>query len=41
MGLMDLVVRGYFRKDENVVFWHTGGTPALFPFGLALLKNLG
>jgi len=41
MGLMDLVVRGYFRKDENVVFWHTGGTPALFPFGRALLKNLG
>ncbi len=39
VGLMDLVKKGYFRKGENVVFIHTGGTPALFPFGRALLKS--
>jgi L-cysteate sulfo-lyase len=39
LGLTDLVRRGFFRKGENVVLLHTGGTPALFPFGRALLKN--
>ncbi len=29
-GLVDLISRGYFRKDQAVVFWHTGGQPALF-----------
>ena len=29
-GLIDLIQRGYFTKDETVLFWHTGGTPALF-----------
>jgi D-cysteine desulfhydrase family pyridoxal phosphate-dependent enzyme len=29
-GLIDLVRKGYFAKDEKVLFWHTGGTPALF-----------
>ncbi|MEL7645287.1 MAG: D-cysteine desulfhydrase family protein [Anaerolineaceae bacterium] len=29
-GLLDLVRTGFFRKDETVLFWHTGGTPALF-----------
>lgn len=29
-GLIDLISRGYFRKDQTVVFWHTGGQPALF-----------
>jgi len=29
-GLIDLVQSGYFQKDERVLFWHTGGTPALF-----------
>lgn len=40
IGLIDLVKKGYFKKGENVVFFHTGGTPALFPFGRTLLKNL-
>jgi L-cysteate sulfo-lyase len=31
-GLVDLVRRGSFAKTDNVVFWHTGGTPALFPY---------
>ncbi len=29
-GLIDLIRRGELRRGENVLFWHTGGTPALF-----------
>lgn len=29
-GLLDLIRQGFFRPDEKVLFWHTGGTPALF-----------
>ncbi len=29
-GLIDLIHRGHFTKDETVLFWHTGGAPALF-----------
>lgn len=29
-GLIDLVRKGFFDKDEIVLFWHTGGTPGLF-----------
>jgi D-cysteine desulfhydrase family pyridoxal phosphate-dependent enzyme len=29
-GLMDLIHKGFFRKEETVLFWHTGGQPALF-----------
>lgn len=32
-GLIDLVRKGRFQSNENIVFWHTGGTPALFPYG--------
>ncbi|EFK12390.1 D-cysteine desulfhydrase, partial [delta proteobacterium NaphS2] len=28
-GLIDLSKKGYFRKDQNVLFVHTGGVPAL------------
>jgi D-cysteine desulfhydrase len=28
-GLIDLVRQGYFRPEENVLFVHTGGSPAL------------
>jgi D-cysteine desulfhydrase family pyridoxal phosphate-dependent enzyme len=31
VGLIDLIKKGFFRKSDNVVFFHTGGTPALFP----------
>jgi L-cysteate sulfo-lyase len=40
VGLEDLVGRGSFGPGQNVVFFHTGGTPALFPFGRELLKKL-
>jgi D-cysteine desulfhydrase family pyridoxal phosphate-dependent enzyme len=29
-GLIDLIHKGYFTRNETVLFWHTGGTPALF-----------
>ena len=29
-GMIDLIRKGYFKKDETVLFWHTGGQPALF-----------
>jgi D-cysteine desulfhydrase family pyridoxal phosphate-dependent enzyme len=29
-GLIDLVRSGNIKKDEKVLFWHTGGAPALF-----------
>ena len=29
-GMIDLIRKGFFRKDETVLFWHTGGQPALF-----------
>jgi L-cysteate sulfo-lyase len=31
-GLIDLVRQGRFKKDENVVFLHTGGSVALFGY---------
>lgn len=29
-GLIDLIRNGFFKPDDNILFWHTGGTPALF-----------
>jgi D-cysteine desulfhydrase family pyridoxal phosphate-dependent enzyme len=29
-GLIDLIHKGFFKPEETVLFWHTGGTPALF-----------
>ena len=29
-GLIDLIRKGFFSRGETVLFWHTGGQPALF-----------
>lgn len=29
-GMIDLIRKDFFKKDESVLFWHTGGQPALF-----------
>jgi D-cysteine desulfhydrase family pyridoxal phosphate-dependent enzyme len=29
-GLLDLIRKGFFDPGQVVLFWHTGGTPALF-----------
>ena len=31
-ALINLIKQGNFEKDDNIVFMHTGGTPALFPY---------
>jgi L-cysteate sulfo-lyase len=31
-GLIDLIRKGFFRRDDNVVFLHTGGAAALFAY---------
>jgi 1-aminocyclopropane-1-carboxylate deaminase/D-cysteine desulfhydrase-like pyridoxal-dependent ACC family enzyme len=39
-GLLDLMQRGYFDDNENILFLHTGGTPALFPYRTKILEHL-
>ncbi len=36
--LIDLTKKGYFKKDDNVVFFHTGGLPAIFLYKNELRK---
>jgi D-cysteine desulfhydrase len=31
-GMIDLIRKGFFKKDENVLFVHTGGSPALYHY---------
>lgn len=38
-GLIDLVRKGEFGKDETIVFWHTGGSAALFAYAEQLLDE--
>ncbi len=35
-GLIDLIRTGEFNSGQNVLFWHTGGTPALFAYASQL-----
>ena len=35
-GLIDLIRRGEFKAGQKVLFWHTGGTPALFAYATQL-----
>jgi L-cysteate sulfo-lyase len=38
-GLMGLVRRGEIGANERVLFWHTGGSPALFAYADGLLSE--
>ena len=40
VGLIGLSKKGFFKKDDGVVFLHTGGTPALFVYKEKLLEFL-
>jgi L-cysteate sulfo-lyase len=40
-GLLDLVRRGEFGREETVLFWHTGGSAALFAYADGLLAEPG
>lgn len=39
-GLIDLIKKRYFSSHEKIVFIHTGGTPALFPYRNGLKELL-
>ncbi len=34
-ALIDLVRKGYFSPGERVLFWHTGGLPAVFEYAIS------
>ncbi len=38
-GLIDLIRKGEFGRDETIVFWHTGGSAALFAYAEQLLEG--
>lgn len=38
-GLIDLVRKGYFNKEENILFIHTGGSPALYVYISDILEE--
>jgi L-cysteate sulfo-lyase len=38
-GILDLVRRGQIGAHERVLFWHTGGTPALFAYASELATS--
>ena len=40
-GLIDLIRWGAFTRGQRVLFWHTGGAPALFAYGIARAYRYG
>ena len=38
-GLISLVRQGYFKKESNILFVHTGGSPALYVYADYLLSH--
>ncbi len=36
-GLIRMIEQKEFSNDENILFWHTGGTPALFSYSSELI----
>ncbi len=39
-GLLGLIRRGAFGPGETIIFWHTGGTPALFAYNDELMESV-
>ncbi|MGQ9671737.1 MAG: D-cysteine desulfhydrase family protein [Candidatus Aminicenantales bacterium] len=39
-ALLNLIRKGNFAKNDRIVFFHTGGTPALFPYRKQLMELL-
>jgi D-cysteine desulfhydrase len=37
-ALVDLIRRNVFKRGETVLFWHTGGAPALFAYAKEMLS---
>lgn len=40
-GLLDMVRRGTLGPDDRVLFWHTGGAPAVFAYASKLQPGAG
>ncbi|MDP5274157.1 D-cysteine desulfhydrase [Chengkuizengella axinellae] len=38
-GLIGLVKKGYFSKEDKVLFIHTGGTPAIYEYASTILNK--
>ncbi len=38
-GMLDMIRKGTVRPDETILFWHTGGIPALWAYGKELLAG--
>ncbi len=40
-GMIDLIRQGFFKEKDRILFWHTGGTPALFaePYASVLINR--
>ncbi len=38
-GMLEMIRSGRFCKDETVLFWHTGGSPALFAYAEDILQK--
>ncbi len=36
-GMIALIRKGQMKKDHGILFWHTGGQPALFAYGNSLV----
>ena len=36
-AMIELIEQKHFTKDDNLLFWHTGGTPALFSYASSLI----
>lgn len=39
-GLIDMIRKKKFLASETVLFWHTGGTPALFEYAQKLIAHI-
>jgi L-cysteate sulfo-lyase len=40
-GCIDMIRRGEFSSQDTVLFWHTGGTPALFAYANTMVGEKG
>ena len=38
-GLIDLIKMGFFSEEDTVLYWHTGGAPALFAYAQELIQG--
>ena len=38
-GLINMIEKGELTTNDTVLFWHTGGSPALFPYSEEIIKG--